>query len=233
MLKNLENDIPFYFLRGSTEDSAEAKSITQGNFYYSTVYQDDKETIAKPIIDKNLVFGMDTTLQTTVPFNTKPLHTLTKETAQTTLYSKLLTLGLVKTATLAPFGLGIEMEADKPGWNDSLNGLPGMIGASTSELYEVKRLFDLMLSIDEAKDISVPVEVSDLLRQVLQSIQAFNNGKLTEQAYWHEVATHRENYRERVYKGLSGEEVTYIALMSVKMVLLKQHLIHLSHYGLK
>lgn len=546
-VKNLENHMPFYFLRGSTEDSAEVKSITQGNFYYSTVYQDGKETIAKPIIDKNLVFGMDTTLQTTVPFNTKPLQTLTKETEQTTnrvsggftpietsltskgsiqwstvvgyatgldhvnqyvkeelnfamlqekkaealtitdditapitsstneplfdaysrqsyldnglrggfphvlthdnketiyylysrkhgdlerdynffslsptyysqgngnyrdinqnrrcdvffeprvkdynlkmfmnliqldgynplgvkgvrftldtqafdlsayvdeedkqvlntyfkssytpgelkhfiederislktdfdvflahvlseskenfeaafhegfwvdhwtynldliesylaiypdkteelyftkdyiffnspaevkkredkyvlvngqlrqyhalhmnkdkpeadwvkvmkdpssiyqttLYSKLLTLGLVKTATLAPFGLGIEMEADKPGWNDSLNGLPGMIGASTSELYEVKRLFDLMLAIDEAEDISLPIEVSDLLRQVLQSIQAFNNGELTEQAYWHEVSTHRENYRERIYEGLSGEEVTY------------------------
>ena len=73
-VKNLENNIPFYFLRGSTEDSAEVKSITQGNFYYSTVYQDGLETIATPIIDKSLVFGTDTTLQTAVPFNLSLIH---------------------------------------------------------------------------------------------------------------------------------------------------------------
>lgn len=116
-VKNLENHMPFYFLRGSTEDSAEVKSITQGNFYYSTVYQDGKETIAKPIIDKNLVFGMDTTLQTTVPFNTKPLQTLTKETEQTTnrvsggftpIETSLTSKGSIQWSTVVGYATGLD-----------------------------------------------------------------------------------------------------------------------------
>lgn len=126
---------------------------------------------------------------------------------ETTLYSKLLTLGLVKTATLAPFGLGIEMEADKPGWNDSLNGLPGMIGSSTSELYEVKRLFDLLLAVNHSETVAIPVEVDELLTHVVAAIQEYTKGEQSEQAYWHDVATHRENYRHKIYKGLSGDEV--------------------------
>ena len=32
--------------------------------------------------------------------------------------------------TLDPMGLGIEMEAGKPGWNDAMNRLPGVLGSS-------------------------------------------------------------------------------------------------------
>ena len=44
----------------------------------------------------------------------------------TTLLGKILTLVANKLATLDPFGVGIEMEADRPGWCDALNGLPGI-----------------------------------------------------------------------------------------------------------
>ncbi|MFS8213443.1 hypothetical protein [Paenibacillus polymyxa] len=35
-------------------------------------------------------------------------------------------MAAIKLSTLDPEGLGIEMEAGKPGWNDSMNGLPGL-----------------------------------------------------------------------------------------------------------
>jgi len=41
-----------------------------------------------------------------------------------TLMEKLLTLLAAKTATLDPYGMGVEMEGGKPGWYDALNGLP-------------------------------------------------------------------------------------------------------------
>ena len=41
--------------------------------------------------------------------------------------SKLCILGMLKFSTLDPYGMGIEMEGGKPGWNDAMNGLPGNI----------------------------------------------------------------------------------------------------------
>jgi hypothetical protein len=41
-----------------------------------------------------------------------------------TLFSKLVMLATLKFATLDPYGMGIEMEAGRPGWYDALNGLP-------------------------------------------------------------------------------------------------------------
>ncbi|OIJ17431.1 hypothetical protein BKP37_02720 [Anaerobacillus alkalilacustris] len=128
---------------------------------------------------------------------------------KTTLYSKLFLLGLVKAATLAPMGLGVEMESDKPGWNDSLNGLPGMIGASTSELFEVKRLFDILLEVDGEEKVALPVEAADFLTGVVNAIKKVEASSINDDQYWHEVATLRENYRETIYQGISGEEVQY------------------------
>ena len=45
--------------------------------------------------------------------------------AQVTVISKLCILGMLKFSTLDPFGMGVEMEGGKPGWNDAMNGLPG------------------------------------------------------------------------------------------------------------
>ncbi|MBP3655647.1 MAG: hypothetical protein J6K32_03020 [Clostridia bacterium] len=54
-------------------------------------------------------------------------------TVTASLMEKLLVLCAVKTATLDPFGMGVEMEGGKPGWYDALNGLPGLLGSSMPE----------------------------------------------------------------------------------------------------
>ena len=52
------------------------------------------------------------------------------EVYRTTVFAKLVGLALLKFATLDPLGMGVEMEAGKPGWYDALNGLPGLFGSS-------------------------------------------------------------------------------------------------------
>ena len=56
------------------------------------------------------------------------------------LYSKLVSLAILKFATRDPFGMGIEMEAGRPGWYDALNGIPGLFGSSLPEAIELLRL---------------------------------------------------------------------------------------------
>jgi hypothetical protein len=36
--------------------------------------------------------------------------------------------------------MGVEMEGGKPGWNDAMNGLPGLLGSSMPETYEMLRI---------------------------------------------------------------------------------------------
>ncbi|MDX5476630.1 MAG: hypothetical protein LPK00_13935, partial [Bacillaceae bacterium] len=84
-VKNLENDIPFYQLRGSIEDTSEVKEIHQGNFYAS-FYRDSKknERLVKPIIDRDIIFGTDTSLHVPRAFMKNSLHTLVEQPQQTT-----------------------------------------------------------------------------------------------------------------------------------------------------
>ncbi|ADU28964.1 hypothetical protein [Evansella cellulosilytica] len=128
---------------------------------------------------------------------------------ETNLFSKLFLLALVKTTTMAPYGLGIEMEGDKPGWNDSLNGLPGMFGSSTSELFELKRLVEMLLEVESGEEVSLPKEVDNYLKNVISEIKALDASKESELKYWSNTTQHREEYRDLIYKGISGEEVHY------------------------
>ena len=50
--------------------------------------------------------------------------------------SKLCILGMLKFSTLDPYGMGVEMEGGKPGWNDAMNGLPGT--TTTSAIHVVR-----------------------------------------------------------------------------------------------
>lgn len=141
------------------------------------------------------------------------------EKYQTNLYSKLFLLTLIKTATLAPYGLGVEMEADKPGWNDSLNGLPGMLGSSTSELMEINRLIDLLLKVNGNHEVHLPMETYEFLKGVLCAIKKVDEASdESEHAYWNKVTSLREQYRESVRYGVHGDEIT-LSFEEVKVML--------------
>ena len=53
-------------------------------------------------------------------------RTENKEPFKSSAIAKLFLLGSLKFATRDAYGMGIEYEGGRPGWLDSMNGLPGM-----------------------------------------------------------------------------------------------------------
>ncbi len=127
---------------------------------------------------------------------------------RTTLAVKLLCLLANKVATLDPSGIGIEMEANKPNWYDALNGLPGLIGSSISETFEVKR-FALFLNnaLDEAgvtDQDSIPVFVE--LADFVEGLSHVLSSEQDPLKYWNKANDLKENYRQSVRLGINGQE---------------------------
>ena len=126
---------------------------------------------------------------------------------ETNLLVKLLCLIANKAATLDPSGIGIEMEGDKPNWYDALNGLPGLLGSSLSETYELKRhcLFVLdaldRLELREQK-IFVFKELAAFIDQLF-NVLATAGDPLT---YWNRANDVKEEYRLKIRKGIEGDE---------------------------
>lgn len=133
------------------------------------------------------------------------------DVVRTTLLVKVLTLVLNKLASLDPAGAGIEMEADRPGWCDALNGLPGLLGSALNETIELKRLVDFSLGVLRAAgrdndSISLPTELGDLLaalRRLIQDESLFARSPLR---FWDESHDFKEKYREKVFFGFDGQE---------------------------
>ncbi len=112
---------------------------------------------------------------------------------QSNLYIKLLVLVLTKHSNLDPHGLGIEMEANKPGWNDAMNGLPGLIGSGFSETIELLRIIEFMLKQSTSDLLTLPIELYDLLIALKQST-----------SYLSQIKS-KETYRDAIRFGLSGK----------------------------
>ena len=130
----------------------------------------------------------------------------------TTLFVKLVSLAMNKFALLDPCGMGVEMEANKPGWYDALNGLPGVFGSSMPETYELRRLLlFLQESMVEQKHKSVdfPREIYDFLRTIVERTSRLlgrtDSATNVDFGYWDEVARVREAYRDKVWMGFDGE----------------------------
>ncbi|MFZ5800265.1 MAG: cellobiose phosphorylase, partial [Candidatus Omnitrophota bacterium] len=146
---------------------------------------------------------------------------------QTTLINKLLCVFANKLASLDPFGVGIEMEADKPNWFDSLNGLPALLGSSTCETFELKRLGQFINTALEKERIvllSITEEVADLLF-ALEKILEENDF-----SFWDKSHSLKEDYRRRTKLGFSGKE---IEISSAQLMALLQQAIEKLDAGLK
>lgn len=127
---------------------------------------------------------------------------------KTNLISKIVCLLVNKAASLDYNGVGIEMESNKPGWCDALNGLPAILGSSIDMTAEVKRLSLLMLDIlknypeTESKTIKVPSEVFDFYRTVNELLSQ----NVNDFEYWERSCAVKEDYRSKTVFGISGEE---------------------------
>ena len=125
---------------------------------------------------------------------------------KTNLFNKMLVLSLTKFMNIDSFALGLEMEGDKPGWNDALNGLPGLMGSGMSESIEIKRTIDYLCHSCESYkargSIALLEDVSELLEAlalVLSQIDVDHLHKDYKQSFklWDMLNEVKEKYRDK------------------------------------
>lgn len=132
----------------------------------------------------------------------------------TTLLGKLLCIIVSKIATLDPEGIGVEMEAGKPGWCDSLNGLPGLFGSSLCETLELVRacrfLLDSLSQDDfvESESLALFEElytfISGLSGAIKKRLASMEPGRAF--VFWDESHTLKEAFRAATRLGIHGQE---------------------------
>jgi hypothetical protein len=130
---------------------------------------------------------------------------------RTTLINKLACLAVNKLASLDAFGMGIEMEADKPNWFDALNGLPALFGSSLCETLELQRLVRFIaqaLSAARIEKINLMEEVHDFLGGLFALLKEYSASAHHERdfTYWDKSSALKEEYRNRTRFGVSGRE---------------------------
>lgn len=136
---------------------------------------------------------------------------------------KLFLLTTLKFASRDPYGMGVEYEAGKPGWNDAMNGLPGMVGSGMPEASELIALLQYVRSVltKYRRSVSIPIELATLIDAISEALDDLaESGYVDEDlselstfvpvelfAYWDSVSSAREAYRERVKVRFKGEKV--------------------------
>lgn len=136
------------------------------------------------------------------------------EVYQTTLLNKMMALVINKLASLDPFGVGIEMESDKPNWYDALNGLPGQLGSSICETIELKRVVQFLLrsldalGVEDRESRPIFAEAADLFAALFGLLKkhAGARGQGSAMEFWDRASTAKEAYREATRLGISGRE---------------------------
>ena len=148
--------------------------------------------------------------------------------------AKLFLLGSMKYATRDAYGMGVEYEGGRPGWNDAMNGLVGMVGSGMPETYELYQLLNYVKGVVGKYDrpVVIPAELGVMLDKVNDALDELNNSGYTDPEdlpddvpvelfnYWDTVASAREEYRASVRLMFSGETVSLDASDVVDMITL-------------
>lgn len=129
----------------------------------------------------------------------------------TNLASKIISLIAIKFSTLDMEQMGIEMECEKPGWNDAMNGLPGLFGSGISESVELLRLVEYSLKHlrnFEKEEIHLLKEQASFLKEIINLTDSFIAKKLSSFAYWDKMTASREKLRFELKEMANGEYVS-------------------------
>ncbi|MFP4105749.1 MAG: hypothetical protein ACLFVU_06610 [Phycisphaerae bacterium] len=134
------------------------------------------------------------------------------EVYSTNLLEKIVCLLANKVASISPSGVGVEMDGGRPGWHDSINGLPSLFGASTSETFHLLRAIRMVrdclkrLDLTDEHAQTVPVEVAELVATVRAALDAYLSSDTGDRdyLYWDAANTAKEAYRRKVRMGFSG-----------------------------
>jgi hypothetical protein len=143
-------------------------------------------------------------------------QTANEETFLVSPITKLSMLALIKFSTLDPQGMGVEMEGGKPGWNDAMNGLPGILGSGMAETYELLLIVRYVRKVvlQYGRGVSFPKEFSDLmdgLSGALDVYEAFDGDISDEFTYWDTSNNFREQYREETLAVFNGTMIDWSA----------------------
>lgn len=154
-------------------------------------------------------------------YETNWQHDKSKRIFTSTPMEKLFLLATLKFATRDPYGVAILYEGGKPGWNDANNGLVGMIGSGTPELYELSVLMRYIKSTVKRYQqvIDVPFELHELILAIDGALDVLTREyvdgnmlypKVPEPLfnYWDNVASAQELYRNRTKFEFSGSTRT-------------------------
>jgi len=133
---------------------------------------------------------------------------------KTHLVEKLLVFILNKSATLDPDGIGVEMEAGKPGWCDSLNGLPALLGSSLCETLEIKRACLLLLKglevlkKERVQNILLAEESATFLNRLQNLLRSYCSCSLNKRDYlwWDKANAVKEDFRKETFFEVRGAE---------------------------
>lgn len=107
--------------------------------------------------------------------------------------------------------MGIEYEGGKPGWNDAMNGLPGLIGSGMPETYEMLRILKwVKYGVDTyQRDIEFPKEFGDFLNTQMDIVSKYfkTEGTINDKfIFWDKSNTAREMYRTSINGYLTGNK---------------------------
>lgn len=136
------------------------------------------------------------------------------EVYKTSLLVKFLCIVANKLASLDPHGIGVEMEAGKPGWCDSLNGLPGLFGSSICETLELVRAcrllrdFVIKTNLTNSHHVRIFTELSQLMVGLLILLEKHEPDKEStpDCSFWDLSHSLREKYLETTRYGIAGTE---------------------------
>jgi hypothetical protein len=136
------------------------------------------------------------------------------EVYYTNLLGKLLCIIANKMAALDPEGIGVEMEAGKPGWCDSLNGLPGLLGSSLCETLELQRACRFLLNslseigVDDSESLLIFEELYTFIEGLNAALEKRLGSIQEDRAllFWDESHTIKEAYWATTRFGIQGQE---------------------------
>merc|ERR1711871_637469 len=104
---------------------------------------------------------------------------------------------------------GVDMEGGKPGWNDAMNGLPGLLGSGMPETYEALRILKYVHQAVEkyGRGLALPSEFYTLIQSVLAAMATYDSSakdSAADHVYWDACNTAREIYRESILITFDG-----------------------------
>ncbi|KAL9187019.1 hypothetical protein ACHAXT_010739 [Thalassiosira profunda] len=146
-------------------------------------------------------------------------HDTKGRVVKSTPIAKLFLLATMKFATRDAYGMGIEYEGGKPGWNDAMNGLVGMLGSGMPETYELKALLQYIRAAvaKYKRPVAVPEELGVLIGEIMTALDELGDEAYLPTSdtvpsalfrYWDAVASAREDYVRNI-ASLSCETMNY------------------------